>query len=989
MQVVTDRARKVRVYGVLAMRRHTRSLLGEYPAGELAISRAEFSFEMYWRASPELKSKVSVRHGVGREAGYRVRVEDGYGNLDERDNLVVINPVSDMELDSSAVGEYVVSMDVEEIYDAGLLAERDADGFPTEPLVDVDDADLLDGYGSAYPDGPPARGNIYRLRAKAGGELLVGVSIGGVSAQLRTIIPSSFVIEWTEDRAVWSLFSGAQGNVSPEAGYCRTQVEYHGFSVDDEYRRESGGTYIRANSNLFEVVNLSPNDGNVSKGFLTVIGSPPESYALDGRVRAFGSDFPVRMDARYFRKQRSGQVELGTLSMAPRATATVVQRLWICGGSIDEVMKSGVEISEKVGMRVFLDQRRLAVTGDDSRDWRVLLQGRRWPVFRVRHLRSTVLDSGNSLTGWSVSGGSIATLGAAIIFTPSSAGGVVTRTFSPEVNGEGYRYLRVRIRSVGTAGQEIRIGLAGQTWDVKTGASGEWVVRTLDLLCATSDTDTIKLRDTRFPIEDPGGYPSATLPTDPYDLGWGVAFIQAISFEDLPGTGTFEVDWIDFYRASTSAGFSTLAPFARRFAGWTSASDSTSLNQFWFGFVDGRTVDWPHLALITPFSGAPSYRWFSISELRGMVDYPSGWEADTTTIPAAPDAWHTSSLEAYFFHGGGSVFDYVTKNWTVFDRSVTETWQTVEAQMGWDYVRGYPGIGRGAWDGSDYDDDHPELPCAFTVHLRARAEGAVFKLSGKPNAGAGVNLKETLTPFTFGGEGVTDASGLYGTGSPCARGNRQQTTKLEVNPRPSDAGLLQNRERGRTSFRASQPFSRVFHSLERPPMGWSYTLASSPDGLLIVRYAIEVSETFLVDSRSVVAAAGAWIDGPESGIQVVFRVSGGTDIYEVRSDGREDVWGAATVIASGTEVALAHSRATGLSLMAYFDGTDWRSLVWGLGAGWISNSGTIVAAGEDTGGGLVHESLPLSRFRFTLVDGTDIRTFLSYDHGASWVEDES
>jgi len=805
MRVYTGKTRKVRIEGTLAMTRHVRSLVAAYPdPGILIISRAEFTFEMYWRVFPEIKTKIIMVHGVGRQTGYYAEVQDGYGNVDTDSNLTVVGPPSDMEFDCSITdGTYYCEIDAREWYEDSTLADVDANGFPQEPLPDVGTSTYLDGYGTAYADGPPGRKVTYGLSAVAGGYLNVGVSGGGVSASLSTVIPAAFDLEWQATNAVWSLFSGAQSNVGNEPGLCRTIVTYHDFEVKEEYLRTSGGTYCRSLGQTFEVVNSSPNDGNVSKGFHTVLGTPPELYKLRARARAWNADLPVRMDCRYFKRNTSSGIELGTLPMTD-GNVTVEQVAYTLGCSIDEVPKSGFSRSEKCPMRLFLDQRRITDTGDDSRDWRCLIKGRQWPIARVRHVDSEVLDDGSSTTGWAATNGAVTTSGGAIVFTPSGSGGSLTRTFSPEKNTEGHRYLRVRIRSVGTANQAITVGIAGQTWDTTTGADGTWVERDLDLLCSSSETGTTETRDSRNPIEDPGGYPTAALPTVNYSLGWGVSFASTIAFTGLPSTGTIQVDYIELRRVDTTAFFSPLAPFLKQVQAWDSGTDITSLYPFFFGYSDGRVVDWPHLALVDPYSGADSYTRFTLSQLRGFIAYPSGWECDTTGLPADPDAFHTSALDAYWFMGGGSVYTHSTEAWTanVTATPADNTWVTYPAQMGWDEVQGYPGIGRGAWDGSAYDLANPALPCAVEVALRARAEGVVFKSTNVPYAAASVVTYETST-LAATGNATTNADGEYVTGLPYPRGNRNITTELRQG---SPAWLyanrvVANRERDRTSFR--------------------------------------------------------------------------------------------------------------------------------------------------------------------------------------------
>lgn len=241
---------------------------------------------------------------------------------------------------------------------------------------------------------------------------------------------------------------------------------------------------------------------------------------------------------------------------------------------------------------------------------------------------------------------------------------------------------------------------------------------------------------------------------------------------------------------------------------WTSDTDTTYLYPFSWQYVDGRPTDWPHMARIDPTgAGSDTFRYFSLTEHLGFLDFSLGWEADAT-VPSFPDSYHTNALEAIHLGGNGATFNYAVEEFTErVDIPVTAVWQTLQAQTLYDQVEGFPECGRGVWDGSDFDPAHPELPIAFSKFRRERSEGAIFREDNNPFVMGRIVASEVVTPANITGVATSDTTGLYRTGLPYARGNKNIKTEARIGPIPYPflSRLSYDRDRSRSSFRRAAP----------------------------------------------------------------------------------------------------------------------------------------------------------------------------------------
>jgi hypothetical protein len=704
-------------------------------------------------------------------------------------------------------GDWSVTCDVVEKCEVYSLGDADPDRidtneFPTEPIWDTG-TNQITAYGGAFPDGLRGYGVRFFEVIESGTDIVATITCAGAgTATVTKTLGSSMEVGY----GFWNKSLNAWRN---ESSLLEIEHLLNGDSMDTDLSETLTASGAWGTGTITIEGDIDTQSGSGGGGY-TLADSlvvPPISWKAKTSVRAWDTAYPTQLQLNLLKK--SGLVTPILF------TGTNTQSLWrqryveidneVHEANTNLTGSLTLNIFEQYPVRAWLDVDSLSNAGEYSGDWRLCFLGKQWDAGTIAHATTYVVDNGSSATNWSASGGTVASDGTRVRLTPSGTASL-TRTFSGDLIAEGYRYLDIRWRSNGIATQTVTVTMAGKTWTAQTAADGTYVTVRLDLACAGNETDDVEGDDSRFQIEDPGGAPTAKRPKEKYLLGWGVNYIESITFSGInTGWTSFDIDWIQFARDETKAYLSFLAPFSKFGPGWVSPTDTTTLQQYAFQYSDGRPTDWPAMAYVDVTSGTDYYRWFTITEMLGFLENSPGW----STVPAGSfpsDGFHNNGLEAYCLSAGGATFNFdpFVYDFTYWiNTEADDATITLKAQAMWDEVHAYPGAGRGVWDDSGYDATKPEVPLAMAKHLRARAEGMVFHLDQTPWPSVEVFAFETATPTNAAGNASTDAIGRYVTGTPWGHGNIDTTTEL----RPGDGANLsdhevwRNRYRARTSFR--------------------------------------------------------------------------------------------------------------------------------------------------------------------------------------------
>lgn len=541
-----------------------------------------------------------------------------------------------------------------------------------------------------------------------------------------------------------------------------------------------------------------------------------------------------------------------------------------------------------------------------------------------------------------------------------------------------YRYVRVRIRSVGSANQAFTLKIGTKEWDSTTVADGTYVERDFDLCCPNNTASTKSTQDSRFPLTVAGGVAATQ------DDLWGVDGLTEFAFKNLVNGVTYDVDSVGLVKSSYL--YHSALP---EFQNWLDAyPDSGGIHtEFEPGFftdADGRWND-PSYPMYRADAGAGDV--YHERSLTNLISDLNTYKGITATAAGSfpSDTYHSNSLCSYLIGGAGAVYDFSTASWTEY---IDRTGATLQAQALWDQVEGYPGCGRGVWDGSAYNlasTATKALPLAFSKNLRGSAKGLVFTDADVPFPAATVATYETSGGSPVG-TGVTASNGAYETGTPFGRGNRAITTELQVPPLAylSEDDTWQNRRRERTSFRrASVAQGAPSQDVAQDQL---HIRAFEQGGNIWTGRRSNAAGASWTDADTGVAGTDPCIrfDSGKSLTAILVYTSGGNVYFRTSTD-HGATWSSATSLGAGTGGCVA----VGNDRLRYFyrvDGTDIKydrrdatgvSLATGTAIAGVSAGTRVSASFQVESGGVGYVVL-------SYVTGGNVTRSKSRDGVSSW-----
>lgn len=715
--------------------------------------------------------------------------------------------------------------------------------------------------------------------------------------------------------------------------------DINGMVVADhiEYSRTGPGGSVDGSSPQTVYAEVAPS-GGIVENILDSLYFLPRSYKLLGRLRAMSEPYPSSLDAKVSKVYTPDPADAETITLSPGHESEWVQDRWSADSVIANVAQSSASVDQFTPVRAWLDGSTLSSAGEDTRDWRLLFLGKRYAWARTQHEDLILPGSGAS------------------------------RSFDPKVIAEAYRYLAVRVRSVGSDSAACTVAIGGKEWTIQTGADGVWVTRLIDLCCPENTTGTIEDKAVRHPLDGPDGEPE-----DEPDL-WGVARIEALS---VTSSETIEVDTLTLKREYWSR-LTYLPAFDPFYHAWASPTDNTYRKAGAWSDVDGRIADLAHVAKVVPTNGQPTtYTVYALDDLAAFLGLIGWTVTDETTDP---DIWHTGSRPAAWAGGGGALFDHALGEFTEMIDVESQDAHT-QAQALYDSVQGYPGCGRGVWDGSDYDSLEPALPLIFSKVLRAQGWGLVFDQDDAPTTGAIVKAIEVGPPEVAAGQGASDTIGYYRTGLPYARGNRDVRSELQLGDRPSSENRWHNRFRWRVAFR--EALEAAGWHLCWTPVGLMFAVRCSSTAVEVWRFDFRgEDQTFTAyEGEDLVNAQVAW---QPSGAQLAILLVEGSTARLIRSASWGEDWSMPTTISPAENGAIAIDDQLGIEYYAIHDGTDWTCWRRETVSGDATEVGTIIAGVAEGNAGLEVSPEAGRRLVFVYDDGGVRKRRISTDQGETW-----
>lgn len=646
-------------------------------------------------------------------------------------------------------GSWSISADVEECYEVDVL-------FPD--LVDADGYPIFGG--AALKDGPIGRKVRYFERLRVGGTVTATITCGSLTATATSVVTSG-----TVRAAAYNLEMEVDGEVQNQT----ETYSISGGSVDGGWGASTyshsetvgGGTaaisigaaseVVTAALTLTAPIGSDPFAVNVANGEAAASAVRASGYEVSGRALRWTDTYDGQLTAHVKTTATTGE-DVVSNSSGQWSGYSVTHRVWSASSTLMGIGQptdsGGVPATS---CRIYLTGASLTARGEDARDWRLYIAGKPYRALTVNHAATSSLAS-------------------------------------LPVNAEGYRYIRVQHRSVGAANQAWTLGIGGKSWNLTTGADGVTVTSLVDLCNPDSETQQTDGKQSRYPLDAPGG--------NPVDSAyWGVSVIGSVVYTKPPEV---EVISRELFRESGNAHLSWVPALTPWLDAWTSPTDTTRHKPHGWSEVDGRIADIPAAFFVDVSGPGDYYSHQTIEQSRSRLDSFGGWTA--SLYGSWPDSYHNGDRDAWYLGGGGHVWrGYPGGAWqSEIDRTVsgsTDVW----AQALWDEVEGYPGIGD-AWERTDYPSPSDSaavkrLPVRFSKILRGQGWGIVLGPDGVSVAsGDTVNLRRSSDNADRGSD-TTDSRGSYKTGSPYGQG--EVTHYVEVGDVDTAGFSAHNRMRHR------------------------------------------------------------------------------------------------------------------------------------------------------------------------------------------------
>lgn len=732
-----------------------------------------------------------------------------------------------------------------------------------DPIEDSDSNGFPEFGGAAAADGVTARRVRFFERLVVGSTF--SVSFGGFGSVVWTgTVSTAMAAAFGE--VDYEVYRHGKVAALRDVAVIGCPVLWAGEAVVSPYFVTSSTGQFDTRSGYF--LELDRTGIGFAEGQGTSSAYPKTRLRVVGSLFSGGVSYPGSLD---WVVQCEAGLPDRVVELNPNGSADFEQVAWSGGAVLAGVTLPSGAADTRRSVRGWLSAASLALAGDDVRDWRTQFRGRRWNAASLGFVDETELDDGSSASPWAAGANtSIVSSGGVLVIGVSGGLGSVSRGFLPQIAAEGYRFLKVRVRSLGSGSRPLTVSLSSESsgsksWSLTTADAGVWSDVEIDLCEPDGLSEAVYDQEVRHPLDSLGRVVD--------DETWGVSLVASLTLTGLSDGETYEIDRIWLAKKTRSRG-----SWSPAFLGWVPerVGFAGEVCPFWWSDVDGRIADvWGSRR-----SGG-SFSWRSVADWCTAVNGLGGWSA--SALGGLSDGYHVAAREAELLWGGGWLFDPAGSalGW---NRDFGAS-GTVLAQALWDEVWIYPGAGSvfeaGAFGG--------ETELHMGKSLRASAWG--LNLSGT----SALELRDLDDGLR--GLGVVGSLDSYETGLPFGVGNRLHRVQISGGGATTGAFLLKNRMRHRRVFREVSSSGHL--SLDWHPSGMHVRAHLLPGGQVVVG---------TKDNRH----SGTWssLDTGLSGQQVCVRwdlgrrmriwllISDGSTVTERFSDDLGENWSMAEVLSS-------------------------------------------------------------------------------------------
>ncbi len=396
-----------------------------------------------------------------------------------------------------------------------------------------------------------------------------------------------------------------------------------------------------------------------------------------------------------------------------------------------------------------LDAAHASSFGEDANDNRASFITKVVDIIEVESASEITHDDFGSTTGWAGTNATLGSSGTAVTITATGSSASATRTYSPKLNTETKRFLKLRVKlNSGPKTLYFKVN-GGKKWSFVTGAANTWTDIEIDTMLPNVDQGSgSDHRDNRWPCASV----SADEPTNEAKYQG----VNRISTMEISGLGSGDVLDLDYLKGFTKS-FEKLTILNSDLrtdfvSGYV--SDGFDVKRGAIAITDGRTS----LELWPNYKYLGSYLTRSIADFVADGDKFLGWNW-TALSPNVLDSWTNTNIVAPEVGGGGWLWNGTT--WVDYTNMTLSGLETLQATLYVDLIQFYPGIGNPFTD-LNYDDYTAELQLYCSHIFRGQAHGIVWNSSFEPVGGALLVASET-TGGAPAGSAISDSVGYFET----------------------------------------------------------------------------------------------------------------------------------------------------------------------------------------------------------------------------------
>lgn len=695
--------------------------------------------------------------------------------------FLVTDPITPpTNITANATGEFTFTVEVEECFEVVDV--------PPGMVDTIDSRKWVNYGGTGYADGLISEGTQveYFERIIDGSDMSVTLSwdagAAGTGSDSQTDVAGASI-----RLTAYDVITHQEGNVGNYIRSCSIEYDFL-ESIGPNYVDTENGTYYSNRGTYSYTPGTRKMLAKLDLGYLgsvvtdfcdlataTAYGNgqldadiyPVKRYALEGRTRAFDQPFPNLLGVYWVDKAlyplENEKLITGTGSFSDSS----VQHEYLTDMLLMGVSKSAPTLLEYAAPRCWIDPTSLTLTGDDSRDWRLMIRGKPYLSHTIKHEPSTIVENGSSATGWTAGASTTVTSASGAIHMVAAGGvGSGYKTWAAPLNAEGYRFMKIRLRSVVNASQDLFLTFTvpsdaacteSKVYKVTTGAANTYTDVTIDLCLNEFRAVTVEGTESHWPRTTLVG-----VPVNSPDF-WGLNVLDKMLVSGIADGETIDIDSIELVRTTETP----LNSWLPSFYNWQLAFDDGvgrgNQKAFWWGDVAGRVTGNTDCYQI---EGTPnSYTPLSLTNLKTEIDSIEGYTVTVAgSFPA--DGFHDNSQPAHWAFGAGIV--YRDSDWHYGVDVDVSTDFDVYAQALWDRVTVYPACGD-CWESPAYGALDEPTPIRFGKHLRAQAWGVAFDTAAPV---------PSVSPYLWTdpgniarGSGTTDLLGYFKTGLTFGRGN--------------------------------------------------------------------------------------------------------------------------------------------------------------------------------------------------------------------------